>query len=256
MAGEGEDGNFGLGATSIQLQPITVRKEHGPCIAGSSTFFQKQNSHILTWNLQISYLGYKTCRAVNLSSRAPWMRTLDEVSYSSLHCSCVSPSIPWLLKMKGGLCTFQPSPTGSDSVLEALSVGGDMEQPECPHTANGCLNWYKHLENSLAISIKTERTLSLSLWPSNAAQAKYPKEMQYMFTKRHALECALLVIVQYCNTMSASGRMAKQGIHRWSTPQQYKKLHKTKLNTHATNIYCLFATWNNWANLTHKMFFF
>lgn len=58
---------------------------------------------------------------------------------------------------------FQQSPNGSESMLEVVSVGGDMEQPQFPHTANGCVNWYKHSENSLAISTKTEHIPTLSL---------------------------------------------------------------------------------------------
>lgn len=88
------------------------------------------------------------------------------------------------------LYTFQPSPTGSDSVFKAVSVGGYVEQRGFPYAAHGCVNRFKHVENSLAISTKTEHTTLLSLWPSNATQGKYSKERQWILTKRHALERA------------------------------------------------------------------
>ena len=39
---------------------------------------------------------------------------------------------------------FHQGPTKTDSVLDILSVGGDVEQPELSHIDSGCVNWYNH----------------------------------------------------------------------------------------------------------------
>lgn len=189
MAGIGNGGHFALEATSIQLQPITVMREHGPCIAGSSIFFPEAKKPYFYMKSPDCLLGCNICWAANLSVLVPGMRTLDDVSYlSSTACVSLLASCGLWKWMLVCLCTFRQSPTGSDSVLEVVSVGVDIEQPEFPHC-----QWVweqAQLYEEVPGNKYQGWACTYSVPRTEQCQRKYSRERQYIFVKRHALECA------------------------------------------------------------------